>query len=98
MSIGDWVLELTGEVVRVDRENIDKSGRNPKYVYTVIVKPSATDGVPDGAYVPDEVPVRLSASAHGGLDERALEVGAQVTITAKASGARPQLFTFSKLG
>lgn len=58
-AIGNWTLRVTGEVVRVDQENVDKSGRAPRYFLTFHVKPGALADVPDGAAVPALVPIRI---------------------------------------
>ena len=92
MTIGDWKLKVTGEVVRVERENIDKSGRNPKYFYTFVVRSTALDAVPEGAVVPDEVPIRVKDVELERLTDSPPKTGDQVVMTARASGPRPQTF------
>lgn len=39
-SLGDWILRVTGEVVAIDREDLDISGRHPKYMLTFRIRPS----------------------------------------------------------
>jgi hypothetical protein len=99
-SVGDWILGVTGEVVAIDRENLDKSGRNPKYMLTFRIKPAEVE-VADGATVPDEIPVRVKDLDLARLAKVAPAVGDRVRMTAKASGPRPatfQLKTVERLG
>lgn len=57
-SLRDWTLRVTGEVVAIDREDLDKSGRAPKYMLTLRIRPSSVEA-PEGATVPNVVPVRI---------------------------------------
>lgn len=98
MNLDDWSVTITGEVVRVDRENIDKSGQNPRYIYTFVVKPSALDGMPHGATLGDEVSIRTRDQDLEKLAATAPAAGAQVVMTARASGARPRLLQLTALG
>ena len=92
MPIGDWMLKVTGEVVRVEREDVDKSGRNPKYFYTFVVRSSALDAVPPGVVVPDEVPIRVKGAELERLTESPPKAGDRVVMTARASGEKPRTF------
>lgn len=69
----DWTVTVAGEIVRVER----KDGG-----YTCFVRPRALRGLPAGAQLPAEVPIRVDD-----LDE--LEVGDVVEMTARAAGLRP---------
>lgn len=91
-SIGDWTVKITGAVVRVEREDTDKSGKNPKYFYTFVVAPRDLTGVPKGAELPTELPIRIKGSELERLTETTPVAGDQVVMTAKASGARPRTF------
>lgn len=90
-SIGDWTLRVTGEVVAIEREDLDKSGRNPRYMLTFRIRPSSVDK-PDGATVPDEIPVRIKDVELAKKLAPAPAVGDRVTVTARASGPRPATF------
>lgn len=90
-SIGDWTLRVTGEVVAIEREDLDKSGRSPKYMLTFRIRPSSVEK-PDGATVPDEIPVRIKDTELAKKIAAAPVVGDHVTVTARASGARPATF------
>jgi hypothetical protein len=90
-SLGDWVLRVTGDVVAVEREDLDKSGKNPKYMLTFRVKPVELDA-PDGATVPAEVPVRIKDSELARLTPQAPAVGDRVRLSAKANGPKPSTF------
>ena len=90
--VGDWVLTVTGEIVRVDRENIDKSGRNPKFALTFIVRPTEGEGVPAGATLPAELPIRIHDRDLAKLIAREPVVGDRVVMSGKANGPRPATF------
>jgi hypothetical protein len=91
-SIGDWQVKVTGAVVRVEREDVDKSGKNPRYFYTFVVAPSGLDGVPAGAELPVELPVRIKGAELEALTKKAPKAGDKVVLRARASGARPKTF------
>jgi hypothetical protein len=90
-SLGDWTLRLTGEVVAIEREDLDKSGRHPKYMLTFRIRPSSVEA-PEGATVPAEIPVRIKDLELAKKIEMPPVVGDRVTVTAKASGPRPATF------
>lgn len=94
--IGDWTLRVTGEVVAIEREDLDKSGRNPKYMLTFRIRPSSVEK-PDGATVPDEIPVRIKDAELAKKLATPPVVGDQVTVTARASGPRPATFYISSV-
>jgi hypothetical protein len=90
-TLGDWTLRVTGEVVAIDRQDLDKSGKNPKYMLTFRIRPSSVEA-PEGATVPDEIPVRIKDLE---LDKKMKPhpvVGDRITVTARASGPRPATF------
>jgi len=90
-TLGDWTLRVTGEVVAIDREDLDKSGRHPKYMLTFRIRPSSVEA-PEGATIPDEIPVRIKDLE---LDKKVKTrpvVGDRITVTARASGPRPATF------
>ena len=91
-AIGDWTLRVTGEVVRVDQENVDKSGRAPRHFVTFHLKPGALADEPDGATVPELVPIRIKDVELDRLTAHRPQVGDRVVMTARASGARPSSF------
>ncbi len=90
-AIGDWTLRVTGEVVAIEREDLDKSGRNPKYLLTFRIRPSAIEK-PDGATVPAEIPVRIKDVELARKLATPPAVGERVIVTARASGPRPATF------
>lgn len=90
-TIGDWVLRVTGDIVAVDREDLDKSGKHPKFMLTFRVRPVELDAAP-GATVPDEVPVRIKDSELAKLSAVAPAVGDRVRLSAKANGPKPATF------
>jgi hypothetical protein len=89
VSVGDWEARVTGEVIEVERRNVDKSGRAPKYFYVYRVRAESLDGVPAGVTVPDPVSIRIKDVELERLTKRAPEVGDRVVMTGRASGARP---------
>lgn len=89
--LGDWVLRLTGEVVAIERENLDKSGRHPKYMLTFRVRPVELE-VPPGAMVPAEVPVRIKDLELARLTATPPAVGDRVRVSARANGPKPATF------
>ena len=93
--LGDWTLTVTGEVVRVDRENIDKSGRNPRYMLSFVVRPEQLDAAA-GATLPDELAIRIADRELPRLGAEP-RVGEKVTMTARASGPRPATFYMQTL-
>lgn len=100
MTLGDWILRVTGDVVAIEREDLDKSGRHPRYMLTFRVRPVELDAAP-GATVPDEVPVRIKDLELARMMPTAPAVGDRVRVTAKASGPRPATFyvkTIERLG
>lgn len=97
MPLSDWKVKVTGEVVRVDREDVDKSGRNPKYFYTFVVRPTALDAVPAGAVVPAELPIRVKGIELERITESPPKAGDRVVMTARASGPKPTFFYLTAL-
>ena len=97
--LGDWTLTVTGVVMRIDRENIDKSGRNPRYMLSFVVEPDGTPGsviAPAEAALPVELAIRI-ADRELARFGTAPEVGEIVTMTARANGPRPQTFYLTGL-
>lgn len=90
--IGDWELRITGEVVRIEKDDIDKSGKNPRYVLRLFVE-GEPQGVPEGAVVERPVPIRIKESEL----KVAVSVGARLQITARASGPKPTSFYASSI-
>jgi hypothetical protein len=90
-TLGDWTLRVTGEVVAIDREDLDKSGRHPKYMLTFRIRPSSVEA-PEGAKIPDEIPVRIKDLELDKKMKARPVVGDRITVTARASGPRPATF------
>src|SRR5262249_33730372 len=90
MSLGDWELEVTGVVRRIDRENTDKSGRNPRFTLSIVVEPERVVAPPE-AKLPVELAIRIAdreIARFGGEPA----VGARVTMKARANGPNPATF------
>jgi hypothetical protein len=90
MSVGDWSLAVTGTVTRIDREDLDKSGRNPNFMLSLVIQPAEAPEVPDGARLPDELAVRIKGSELPRLTPDDIAAGDAVELTARASGAAPR--------
>lgn len=89
MSLGDWDLAVTGTIARIDRENLDKSGRNPKYMLSLVIDPARTPTIPEGAMLPGELAVRVKSLDLPRLTADELAPGDRVELTARAHGPRP---------
>lgn len=96
MSLGDWTLTVTGEIVRIDRENIDKSGRNPRYVLSFVVAPETHDA-PAEATLPAELAIRIKDSELAALAPAEPRIGQRVTMRARANGPRPATFNLTAI-
>ena len=94
MTLGDWNLTVTGDVVRIDRENLDKSGRNPKWVLGFVVRADGPDAIdaPAGATLLDELVIRCRDVELARLTDAPPAAGDRVEMTARASGPRPAMF------
>jgi hypothetical protein len=95
MALGDWTLTITGTVVRIDRENIDKSGRHPKFMLSFVMRPEQIDAPPE-ATLPDELAIRIADRELPRLGAEP-RVGERVTMTARASGPKPATFYLASL-
>lgn len=91
---GYWNLTAVGTITRVEREDVDKSGRNPKYMYTYALRPETTSGVPEGVTLPAELPLRAKSTdlerMLGSADPFA--EGDRIEVTARGSDAAPTSF------
>ena len=90
--VGDWTLKVVGEVVRIERENVDKSGRNPRYFLTFVIRPEQVDGVPEGAAVPAEIPIRIKDAELARMAPTPPAEGSRVVMRAKTNGPAPTSF------
>jgi hypothetical protein len=89
--LGDWNLVVTGEIVRVDREDVDKSGRNPKYFIQLTVRPRALEAPPE-AQLGAQLVFRIRDRELAAMLPREPAVGEVYRLTGAASGPRPELF------
>ncbi len=89
MTLGDWDLAVAGTVVRIDRENLDKSGRNPRYMLSLVIDPARAPEVPAGARLPDELAVRVKSEDLPKLTRDDIAAGDAVEVTARAHGPQP---------
>ena len=95
MSLGDWILEVTGVVRRIDRENTDKSGRNPRFTLSIVVAPERVVAPPE-ATLPVELAIRIADRElpRFGAEPK---VGERVTMRARANGPTPSSFYLTAL-
>lgn len=89
MTLGDWDLAVTGTIARIDRENLDKSGRNPKFMLSLVIAPAAAPTLPAGAQLPAELAVRVKSIDLPKLTPDPLAPGNAVELTARAHGPTP---------
>jgi hypothetical protein len=91
---GYWTMTAAGAIDRVERENLDKSGRNPRYMVTYFLRPERTGGVPDGVTLPDELPLRAKSAElekmTGSPDPFA--AGDRIEVSARGSDPTPTSF------
>jgi hypothetical protein len=95
MPLGDWTLTVTGTVLRIDRENIDKTARNPKFMLSIVVDIEQIDA-PAEAILPAELAVRIADRELPRLGGEP-QVGERVTMRARASGNAPSTFYLTEL-
>lgn len=94
VTLGDWTLTVTGEIVRIDGENTDKSGRNPRWVRSFVLRadgPGSIDA-PAGATLPAELAIRVADRDLARLTDSPPAVGDRVEMRGRASGPRPATF------
>jgi hypothetical protein len=93
--MGDyWMITAVGTIARVERADVDKTGRNPKYIYTFVLRPEHTAGVPDGVTLPAELSLRAKdVELERMTGSRApFAAGDRVEITARGSDLTPTAF------
>jgi hypothetical protein len=95
VALGDWELEVTGVVRRIDRENTDKSGRTPRFTLSIVVEPERVVAPPE-ATLPAEVAIRIAERELPRLGGEPA-VGERVTMKARASGPKPATFYLTAL-
>ena len=92
MALGDWELEVTGVVRRIDRENTDKSGRNPRFTLSIVVAPERVVAPPE-AKLPVELAIRIADRELPRLSPAGEPaIGERVTMKARANGPTPSSF------
>ena len=91
---GYWVMTAVGTVERVDRENVDKRGRAPRYIYTFHVRAERTEGVPAEVSLPDLLPVRAKPVDLERMtgSPAPLAVGVRIQFRARAAERAPTTF------
>jgi hypothetical protein len=88
---GDWILDATGAVVRVERENIDKSGRNPRFLLRIVLAPESVDAPPE-ARLPAQLVIQVQESDLAKLGAAEPKAGARVKVKARGNGPAPATF------
>jgi hypothetical protein len=91
----DWSLSVTGEIVRIDKQDVDKTGRARKFFYEFLLRPESAalrEGAPE---VGTEILVRIKDLELRRLTRETLEVGDRVIMTVRGSGdhASPSYLT-----
>lgn len=96
MALGDWTLTVTGEIVRVDTENIDKSGRNPRYLVSFIVRPDKVEAPPE-ARLAAEIQIDSHERDLAKLTPTPPRAGDRVTMRAQGNGPQPAVFLLTSV-
>ena len=89
---GDWNITLSGEIVATSRENVDKSGRNPKYFHEFLVRAATVEGWAGASAAPAEFTVRVKGTELQQMTDHALAIGDRVSMQARANGPHPTQF------
>lgn len=97
MTVGDWHLTITGTVARIDREDLDKSGKNPKYMLSLVIEPAHEPRLPAGARLPAELAVRVKLADLPRLTRDPIAPGDAVELTARAHGASPSTLALTAI-
>jgi hypothetical protein len=89
---GDWTINATGTIVHVDKENVDKSGRHPKFVYQFLIHTETAEATLAGAHLPTDLAVHVRDQELLRIAGELLVVGDRVAIAARANGPNPAFF------
>jgi hypothetical protein len=86
-----WTLQITGVVLRVRRQDLDKSGRNPKYMVRIQLNVEEFDDA--GAGLELDSPARMQAWEKDivGYLGRPLEVGDRIVVRSFSLEKRPYI-------
>lgn len=87
-TLGDWQLTVTGAIVRVDREDLDKSGRQPKLMLSFVIEPETLDAPPE-ATLPAELAIRIRDRELAQMIDAIPAPGDRVEMHARGNGPRP---------
>ena len=88
---GDWNLIVTGHIVRVAKQDVDKTGRGQKFFYEFLVRPESVER-PPGVALPTELLIRVKDVELQRITGEKLSVGDRVFMSARANGPSPTLF------
>jgi hypothetical protein len=94
---GDWSITITGDIVSINQEDVDKSGRHPKFFYEFLVWAESTDGWSGASRAPAEFRIRIKDVEFKRLTKEMLAVGDRVIMTARANGPNPSLFYLTEV-
>lgn len=89
---GDWTLTVTGPIVSVFKENVNKSDRHQKFFYEFHVRPDSVELPPGVMKPPAEIAIRVKDVELHQLTSEVLSVGDRVVMSARANGPSPNLF------
>jgi hypothetical protein len=94
VGVGDWTLTVTGAIARVERENIDKSGRNPRFLLRLVIAPDGPDAIdaPAEARLPAELAVQITEIDLAQLGAAEPRAGERVRLRARGNGPAPATF------
>lgn len=91
---GYWRIEVEGTVLSVNRENIDKSGRNPKWKisFTMQVESPNPELLPPGYELTDQVPWSVKSTDLARMNQEEPRVGDRLRVTGQGDGLAPRSF------
>ena len=91
---GYWRIVVVGTVLSVTRENIDKSGRNPKWKisFTMDVEPPNPTLLPSGYEITSNVFWSVKSNDLNRMNQDEPKPGDRLKVTGQADGVSPKSF------
>lgn len=89
---GPWELAATGTVVRVEREDRDKTGRGQKVTYVFFIKPEVVHAGRPDAKLGEEIAFRALDTDLAKLTPDPPKIGDRVKMTGRGDGRTPDSF------
>ena len=89
---GYWQLTVIGNILGVNRVDVDKTGRHRKFFYEYNLEPVSYQHIPSSAQLPDTLLIRISDKDFQNLGLEILAVGDFVELIVTAHGPKPTSF------